>query len=54
MGPAALTIATLLYAVIAVDNLIKKDYPHALIWGAYCIANLGFLWHELTRPILQN
>ncbi len=49
MGIPALIICIILYAIIGIDNLIKKDYPHSLIWFCYALANVGFLWYELQK-----
>lgn len=49
MGITALIIATLLYIVISIQNFIDKDYPHALSWFAYSIANVGFIWYEIEK-----
>ena len=38
-----------IYFGIALDNLRQQDYPHALIWAAYAVANIGFVWYELTK-----
>jgi hypothetical protein len=38
-----------LYVIIAIQNLIDKDYPHFVTWIAYAIANLGMLWYELLK-----
>jgi|DEB0MinimDraft_6_1074348.scaffolds.fasta_scaffold31736_2 UDP-N-acetylmuramyl pentapeptide phosphotransferase/UDP-N-acetylglucosamine-1-phosphate transferase len=39
----------IIYFGIALDNLRQEDYPHALIWAAYAVANIGFVWYELTK-----
>ena len=49
MGVYAISASILLYSLIAISNLKDKDYPHAMIWGCYAMANIGFLWHELIK-----
>ena len=45
----AIGVATLCYIVGAVGNLMQKDYPHALMWFSYAMANVGLLWYELNK-----
>lgn len=49
MSVYALIIATLCYIVTALSNLKQKDYPHALVWFAYAVANFGLLWYEWNK-----
>lgn len=44
----AITICTVLYLYVSVDNFFKRDYPHSLMWLAYGIANIGLLWHQIN------
>ena len=44
MGAWALLTATVLYGVVAVDLLIKKDWPLATCFVCYTIANVAYLW----------
>lgn len=48
-GTIALVLAIILYIIIAIQNLIDKDYSHALIWISYSMANIGFLWWEIEK-----
>ncbi len=48
-GIISLIIAIILYIVIGSQNLYDKDYPHALTWFAYALANIGFLWYEFQK-----
>lgn len=36
-------LAGILYAVVGVGYLVKKDYAWALVWIAYSIANIGLI-----------
>lgn len=49
MGVYTLILATLLYVLTSISYFNKKDYPHFLIWFAYSIANIGFIWHMLIE-----
>lgn len=49
MSYALILIPTACYFGQAVVNLHQKDYPHALIWLCYSVANLGFIWYELEK-----
>jgi hypothetical protein len=42
-------IVGVLYAGVAVDQALKGNWPDVLIWGAYCVSNLGFLWRYLQQ-----
>lgn len=56
MGIYTLTLATVLYVLTSISYLNKKDYPHFLIWLAYSVANIGFLWHMMleNKQINEN
>ncbi len=45
--PLAISIAC--YSWIAIENLCDGDYPHALAWFAYALANLAFVWYEYDK-----
>jgi hypothetical protein len=49
----AIILSFVLYCIIAVGNLRDRDYPHALIWGAYALSQTGFLWYELTKRTVE-
>jgi hypothetical protein len=49
MNIIAIVLAFILYMVICIGNIRQKDYPHALIWGAYAVSQLGFLWWEMVK-----
>ncbi len=51
MNKTAIVLAFILYVIICIGNIKDKDYPHALIWGAYGLSQLGFLWHEFIKKI---
>lgn len=45
MGVWALAVCIILYLVVALDYLFKKDYAHCGAWIFYALANVCFLWH---------
>ncbi len=47
MGAVAISICIGLYLVTGAGCLLRKDYPHAIMWGSYALANVGLLLHEL-------
>ena len=42
-------IIALINFFIAVCNVRDTDYPHAIMWTAYGVANIGLIWYELTK-----
>lgn len=52
MGKIGISLAILLYMFIAVGNLKDKDYPHAMMWFCYGLANVALLWYEYTKEVL--
>jgi len=44
MGAYALIASTILYGVVAIDLIIKKNIPLAICFICYGIANLAYLW----------
>lgn len=49
MAVPAIIISTLCYVWTFICCLLGRDYPHALMWFAYALANLGLLWYELGK-----
>jgi len=49
MSIIPLSIATVCYIITMFSNLKQKDYPHALVWGSYALANIGLLWYEYNK-----
>lgn len=41
----SVTVCLLMYSGTAVLRFYKGDNPMALTFGAYALANLGFIWH---------
>lgn len=41
--------ATLCYIITCLSNLKQKDYPMALVWFSYAMANIGFIWYESKK-----
>jgi hypothetical protein len=54
MAIFAISAATFLYILCAIDNFKKGDYPHSLTWFAYSLANLGLLWYEYEKYFQNN
>ena len=44
MGLWALILSSILYGIVCVDFVIKKDYPLALVFLCYTVANFGYIW----------
>jgi hypothetical protein len=47
MSPFLLTLVTLLYAGVAISEAAKHNWSMVLVWFAYALANLGFIWGTL-------
>tara|TARA_R110002020_G_scaffold252352_1_gene466271 strand:+ start:334 stop:498 length:165 start_codon:yes stop_codon:yes gene_type:complete len=45
----AISISSICYAVTSIACIKDKDYPHALMWFAYSMANIGLLWYEIEK-----
>ena len=43
MGVWALILASVLYAVVAVDQGIRRDWPMSVIFAAYAVANAAYI-----------
>jgi len=44
MGLYALILSTILYGVVSVDLVYRKNYPLALVFLCYAVANVGYMW----------
>ena len=45
MGFWALILSTVLYLIVTADFVfVKKNYPLALIFFCYTVANVGYMW----------
>ena len=44
MGVILLLIVSLIYVGVAVSMLTTKQYPMALVFFAYAVANVGLIW----------
>jgi hypothetical protein len=53
MSKIGIFLAILLYLFIAIGNLKDKDYPHAMMWLCYCLANVALLWYEYTKGVYE-
>ena len=49
LGILAIATASVMYLVVCVSCMKLKDYPHALMWFSYAMANVGLLWYELNK-----
>lgn len=49
MGIYAVVIATICYLTASYDNIKQGDYPHALMWFAYALANTALIWYEYDK-----
>lgn len=44
MGAWALILAFILYLIVALELAYKKNYPLAIVFVCYAIANLAYIW----------
>ena len=44
-----LLVCTTCYGFCFWGNMKQKDYPHALMWFSYSLANVGLLWYEINK-----
>ena len=49
MAIYTVSITVALYGLTCLSCLKDKDYPHALMWFAYGLANVGLLWYEFKK-----
>ena len=49
MSVILIGIISLINFFIAACNVRATDYPHAVMWTAYGVANIGLIWYELTK-----
>ena len=49
MAIYTVTATILLYGLTSVACIRDRDYPHALMWFAYGLANFGLLWYEFKK-----
>ena len=49
MGIGAVSLTIVLYNITAFCCIKQKDYPHALMWFSYALANTGLLWYEIVK-----
>jgi hypothetical protein len=45
----AISITSVCYTVTSIGCIKDRDYPHALMWFAYALANIGLLWYEIQK-----
>ena len=49
MGIAAISLTIILYFLITIDHIYKKEYHQAMIWFGYTFANVGFLLAMINK-----
>ena len=49
MAVYAISISTVMYILTCLCCIKDRDYPHALMWFAYGLANIGLLWYEFRK-----
>jgi hypothetical protein len=37
-------VVTVLYVAVGVSHAVSGNYPWALVWCAYALANVGLMW----------
>ena len=53
MGWWALVLAFVLYLIVAIDLYNKKNYPLAVVFLCYAIANIAYLWIGYHQGVKQ-
>jgi hypothetical protein len=48
-GIAAIAVSAVMYLIVCGSCIKQKDYPHALMWLSYAMANIGLLWYEIKK-----
>jgi len=48
-GMTAIAVSALMYIIVCGSCIKQKDYPHALMWISYAMANIGLLWYEIKK-----
>ena len=38
------SVVTVLYGIVGISYAIKGNFPWALVWISYAMANVGLLW----------
>ena len=49
MNYVFIIIPAVCYVLQGCINVRQGDNPHAIVWFAYALGNIGFLWHEMTK-----
>ena len=49
LGITAIAVSAAMYVIVCGSCIKQKDYPHALMWFSYAMANMGLLWYELNK-----
>lgn len=49
MGIPAISLTIILYFIIMMDHIHKKEYYQAMIWFGYTFANVGFLLAMINK-----
>lgn len=47
INPIFLVVLLVIYLIIAVQFIMAKEYPMAIIWVGSAVVEAGFLWHVL-------
>jgi hypothetical protein len=42
-------IVMVLYAIVGISYAIKGDFPWALVWFSYAMANVGLMWAASSK-----
>ncbi len=49
MSPWLIAAVGAAYLYVGAEHAARRDWPMALVWCAYAVANAGFVWLELRR-----
>jgi hypothetical protein len=49
----AIFVTSICYLVASFSCVKDRDFPHALMWFAYALANSALLWYEINKQKSQ-
>lgn len=42
------------YGIVALEQLVRGNYPLSVIWGGYCFSQWGLLWITLYGKSIEG
>lgn len=49
MNLLTIVIPAICYGIAAINHYKNKDLPMGLVYFSYALANIGFIWYEITK-----